>query len=95
MIAQSCHAVVEFCLEHNDIAKRWHDISNYIVILEVENEFKLHQIVREAENLNIKHSIFKEPDIADEATAVILEPCEASKRLCSQLKLALCEKKIK
>lgn len=37
----------------------------------------------------IKHSVFFEPDIGNQATALVIEPGEASRKICSNLPLAL------
>lgn len=89
MLAQSCHALMSFREEHPEIAKAWHSISNYICILEIENEFKLNQFIEKCLNLNINFSIFKEPDLDNQITAITIQPGIKSKKLCSNLKLAL------
>ncbi len=65
------------------------DISNYIAILNIENEEKLIKLIGWAQIKNIKFSIFRESDLDNQITAVTLEPGELSKKLCSNLKLAL------
>lgn len=39
----------------------------------------------------IKHSLFREPDLNDELTAIAIEPGRDSKRVCSSYPLALKE----
>lgn len=63
--------------------------SNYIVVLCIENEYKLLQLMQKADYQDILYSIFKEPDIDNQVTAITLEPGEKSKKLCKNLKLAL------
>ena len=68
-----------------------HD-SNYICCLSVQNEQELQNLIEKALRNNIRFSVFKEPDIEDQVTAIALEPgqkTKKTKKLCSNLKLAL------
>jgi hypothetical protein len=38
---------------------------------------------------DLKYSVFYEPDINNQATAIAVEPSEKTQRLCSKLPLAL------
>jgi len=40
---------------------------------------------------NIKYSVFKEPDIDNQVTAIALEPSDLTRKLCSNIPLALKE----
>lgn len=86
---QSGHALVEFTMEHPEIADEWHKNSNYLCLLSVDNENDLYTLVCRAKDENLKLSVFREEDIGNEITAICLEPGERSKKLCSNLKLAL------
>ena len=88
-IAQACHAATTFMVEHPKTAKHWIMASNYIVVLQTESEFDLQEIVRQAKEQGIEITLFREPDLEDELTAVALAPGEKSKKLCQHLKLAL------
>jgi peptidyl-tRNA hydrolase len=90
-LSQSCHAALHFMREHRDITEEWMSISDYIVILNIENEKELMQLVDKAKEHDIKVSIFREPDVDDQITAIALEPGIKSKKLCSNLPLALKE----
>jgi hypothetical protein len=46
-------------------------------------------MISKLEDLNIKFSVFMEPDIDDEITAIALEPGLESKKICKGLALAL------
>lgn len=89
MIAQSCHVAFTFAQEHEDIVYKWQNESNYIVILSVKNEAMLAKLIVAAQFRDIKFSVFIEPDLNNEITAIALEPGVESKKLCSNLKLAL------
>jgi hypothetical protein len=69
----------------------WYKQSNYIGFLSVTNEKELYKLIELAKQQDIKISIFREPDIGDQITAITLAPGLKSKKLCSKLKLALSE----
>lgn len=89
MLAQSCHVAFAFSKEHTSLANQWQEISNYIGILTARSEDEFSQILEKATSQNIKFSAFKEPDLDNQITAIALEPGIQSKKLCSQLPLAL------
>lgn len=64
-------------------------MSNYICCLSAKNEQHIYSIMDNCINNNIKFSIFREPDLNNEITAIALEPGQLSKKLCSNLRLAL------
>lgn len=76
-------------MEHPDINKEWFDKSNYLGFLSVANEIELNKIIDKATYHGIKCSIFREPDIGNEITAIALAPGIKTRKLCSNLKLAL------
>jgi len=88
---QSAHAAIEFQHEHSQIAKNWNTNSKYLVFLSVENEETLHFYLEKIKYRNLKYSIFTEPDIGNQLTAVALEPGQTSQKLVSNLPLALKE----
>ena len=88
---QAAHAAIEFQHEHPTIAKEWNTISKYLVFLSVENEKVLHQLLEKIKYRDIKHTIFAEPDIGYQLTAVAVEPSERTRKLTSKLPLALKE----
>lgn len=91
---QSIHAAMNFSIEHPDIHKEWFEVSNYLGFLSVKDEYELIKLIDKAIDLNIKISVFREPDIDNQITAIALEPGINSKKLCSSLKLALKEYKM-
>lgn len=85
---QGQHALAEFIFEHPQIARKWHKESNYLCFLVAKDEFELNNLIEKALALGLKISVFKEPDINNELTAIAIEPNEIAKKLCSKLKLA-------
>lgn len=77
---QAGHGGIQFQHEHPELAKIWHTKSNYLIFLSTENEAELIKLINKANSNNIKISIFREPDINNEITAVALEPCEWSRK---------------
>lgn len=86
---QSMHALRQFTAEHPEIDKAWFDNSNYLGLLSVSNEEELIRLTKKAADLGIEFSIFREPDIDDQVTAIAIAPGPKSKKLCSHLSLAL------
>lgn len=84
-LVQSAHALTDFILEHNVIAKEWRDNSNYLCSLSVRDEEALFKLLDKAKSKQIKYSIFREPDLNDALTAIALEPGEATKHLCKKI----------
>ncbi len=84
---QSIHAAVEFCLEYPQITRKWHNNSNYLVFLAVNDEEELGTLCADATETGISFAVFHEPDIDDELTAIAIEPAGA--KLCKGMRLAL------
>lgn len=89
MGVQSIHAGIQFIFEHPEYAEAWFKQSNYLGFLSVANEDELNKLIELAKNNNITFSIFREPDIGDQITAIALAPGPKTKKLCSKLPLAL------
>lgn len=77
---QAGHAAIQFQHEYQELAKDWYHNSNYLIFLSVENQDELKKFINKANSNNIKLSIFREPDLNNEITAVALEPCDWSRR---------------
>ena len=90
---QSMHAAIQFGFEHPEVSREWFHKSNYLGFLSVANEEELERLIERARVHDIKFSIFREPDIGDRITAIAIEPGLKSKKLCSNLKLALRDEK--
>jgi len=88
---QAAHAGIDFQHQHPEIAKQWNNESNYLIILSVENEEQLLLYLEKFKYYNLKTTIFREPDIGNEITAIVVEPSQKTKKLTSKLPLALKE----
>jgi hypothetical protein len=86
---QGQHGLAEFIFEHPEIAKEWHLNSDYLAFLSVENEQELITLMNKALARNIKFSIFRESDLDNQITALVLAPGGKAKKLCFNLSLAL------
>jgi peptidyl-tRNA hydrolase len=86
---QSLHAGIQFVFEHPEYAEHWYKQSNYLGLLSVADEQELTKLIEQAAANDIHFSIFREPDIEDQITAIALSPGPKSKKLCSKLQLAL------
>lgn len=89
MSVQAMHAAIQFQHDYPEHASTWYKQSNYLGFLSVSNENELTRIIHRASALGINFSVFREPDINDQITAIALEPGILSKKLCSNIKLAL------
>jgi hypothetical protein len=69
--------------------RQWFETSNTISVLSVPGLGALLAFWDRAEMLGLRSSLFREPDLGDEATAMALEPSRFSQRLCQGLQLAL------
>lgn len=89
-MAQTCHALAEFAAQHPSVFFHWqHKIKN-IVLLSVDNEEALKILY---DNIQGEKSLFQEPDIKDEWTAICFFPTEDDCKLTKDLPLALKEYK--
>ena len=88
---QATHAAILFSYEHPIITKNWYQNSNYLAQLSVSNEEDLLILVEKLKSRNIAVSVFQEPDIDNQVTAIAIEPTEITKRLTSNLPLMLRE----
>lgn len=86
---QSIHAAVDLVFKHHIELKNWHDLSNTIVLLSVANEKQLIKLSKKLKTSKIKHTIFTEPDIGDQITALALEPSDDAAGFCKELSTAL------
>lgn len=88
-LAQAVHAAFQFSAEYPSTSLSWHRDSNYLVVLSVPDEEALTSLVSKAVSRDVSLSMVLEPDLDNQLTAVVLEPGDASRRLCGSLPLAM------
>ncbi len=84
---QSAHAAIDFQHQFPTEAKEWQTKSNYLALLTVSNEEALVKLIDKAEISGIKFTLFREPDLNNEITAVAFEPSDSSRKLTSSCPL--------
>ena len=84
---QAAHAAIDFQHEYPQVSTEWHKHSNYLAILTTKDEQSLTDLIVKASLRGIKYTVFREPDINNEITAVALEASNEAKKLCSNLPL--------
>jgi hypothetical protein len=87
-IAQIAHVVADYMIAHPNAAKNWHDISNSIIVLEAPDARALSELQDNARDKGLTVTEFREPDLADEITALAFSPSDETKRFLSNLRLA-------
>ena len=86
---QAGHAAIKFQWEHSQLAKNWFDNSQYLIYLTVPGESFLEILIDKAQRRGICYSVFREPDIDNQITAVAFEPGDETRKLTQHLPLML------
>lgn len=89
---QSTHAAISFIFEHPGRAGPWFKNSNYLILLEVKDLEELKTLIQKFQYHRLLHTVFKEPDIGNEITAVAVEPSEKTQKLVSRIPLLFKDK---
>lgn len=89
-LVQTAHAVADFAAEHPAEFSAWRNGSNYLCCLTIEQR-TLQRLIHKMEQLYVKHTIFREPDIGNQITAIAVEclPKSIHTKLFKNFKLAL------
>lgn len=90
-VAQAAHAAFLFSAEYPSEFQAWHQNSNYLVVVSVPDENALMDLASRALRTDIGVSLFHEPDLNEELTAIAIEPGDTARKLCSNFPLALKE----
>lgn len=85
--AQSTHAAINFIFEYPDRAGPWFKYSNTLVELEAKDERHLEQLIEKCHKRGLKHTVFIEPDIGNQITAICIEPSEQTQKVVANLPL--------
>lgn len=88
-MVQSAHALADFIIKNPKLSKTWWETSNYLACLSVKDEAGLLSLSDKLNSKGIKHVVFREPDIDNQITSIAIEPSEESRKICSNLPLAL------
>jgi hypothetical protein len=84
---QAAHALRQFGAEHPLVDREWFSTSNTLAFLSVRDEQALGVLYDRAVDQEIPVAAFREPDRADELTAIAIAP--KGKKLTKGLPLAL------
>lgn len=84
---QASHAAIDFQHQFPKEAKEWQTKSNYLALLTVSDEESLVKLINKAKISGIKFTLFREPDLNNEITAVAFEPSDSSRKLTSSCPL--------
>lgn len=87
--AQLVHAMRQFTSEHTEIDRPWYEESRFLALLEVPDKEALAELAYRAACSSIPLSLWQEPDLDHEPTALALGP--SARVLVAQLPLALRE----
>jgi hypothetical protein len=88
---QSAHAAFLFSVEHPLLTKLWYQESTYLVLLCATDEPKLAALATQLQAADRLVSLWREPDLNNELTAIAVEPGTASSRILANLPLTLRE----
>ena len=89
MIAQSGHAIAKFSIQYNELFNIWYNESNYLIILEVQNENHLQRLYEKLKWRGANVVAFTEPDINDQLTSICYYGTPKMRKITSKLNLAL------
>lgn len=88
-LPQAIHSAVLWCFSFPEQARIWHEESDYLVVLNIDNEEKLIELFKKAKELEIDSVGYREQDLDMQYTAIALGPGRKTKKLCQGLKLAM------
>lgn len=86
-VSQAVHGQDEFRSEHPETHAQWRLDSNTVAVLGVRDLEHLMELIDLADMYEIPCSTFREPDMAYEATVLVLAPHPAVKYLTAKLPL--------
>ena len=84
---QSTHAAINFIFEHPGRAGPWFHNSNYLIELEAKDENELKHLIHKCEYHQLAYTVFREPDIGNQITAIAIEPSKQTQKLVRKIPL--------
>lgn len=66
--AQGAHALAQFLIDYPDEQGEWNN--NYLIFLKTDNLLTMEKLIDKMKRNRMKFSVFKEPDLNDEITAL-------------------------
>ena len=87
-LAQALHGRDEFIADHPELNTTWRKSSNTIVVLHAKDEAHLTNLHGKACQWGIPCSVFREPDLGDQTTCLVLGPGTDTRRITDKLPLA-------
>jgi peptidyl-tRNA hydrolase len=84
---QSAHAAFEYAMAHTLATREWFDKSTYLVLLSVPDKESLYELSYEFDGMY--HSVWHEPDMNDEMTAIAIGPSDKASRILANFPLTL------
>lgn len=89
--SQLVHAAIEFSVACPGQLLHWHDISNHIALLSVEDEESLLKLANKLSERGLSVTLFQEPDLDNQFTSFTVEACDRARKLTSHLPKAFKE----
>jgi len=86
---QSTHAAIDFVFEHPTRAGPWYKNSNTLVMLTVKDVDGLKKLIKKCDYLRLEYTVFREPDMGNEITAICIEPHPETYKMVSKLPLLI------
>ena len=86
-VSQAVHGGHEFADRHPGLYAQWRKDSNTVAILGARDEEHLIRLTELAERFDIPFAMFREPDLGDAQTCLVLAPHPAIHRITAGLPL--------
>lgn len=86
--AQAAHIIAEYAINHPENAKQWNHVSNSLIILQAKDAEALSALQQKAKKQGLNVQEFREPDLGDEITTLLLLPHKDNRKLLSNLPLS-------
>ena len=88
-VVQTAHAIADFAHEHPETFRRWKSESNSIITLSINDEKRLVDLYEKLLAKGTRATMFREPDIGNEATSFCVYGTPDIRKQLSSLPLTL------